>query len=187
MWNVRGRHALFLVAFIPLSVAAQEPTEPDPSSPVLGPGWSASPLERLLERSIDLELTPEQMERLQSAVERWNSASAEPLSTLQEGLEGIPQSLGEGRRQRRSPRGGARGGIGSLDEETRAEVREAMWRLRELRQEQMTTLREVLTEDQLQLLRREMRSAREGRPHRWGPDRPGPRRPGWTPRHRFPS
>lgn len=142
MWNVRGRPALVLVvlvALLPLSAAAQAPTDPDSSSPVLGRGWSASPLERLLERSVELELSPEQIERLNTEVERRNTASAE--------------------------------------------VREAMTQLRALRQEQMTIFREVLTEDQIQSLRREMRSARETRPDRWRSKHPGPRGPGWTPRH----
>ena len=153
MPNVRWHYALVLAALLPLAAAAQTIPENGPPSPTPREGWAASPLERVLARSGELTLTSEQVERLNAGVERWRIASAEPLAALRD--------VREGREARQG--------------------REAMTALRDLRQEQMTLLREVLTGEQLQSLQRERMSAREGRPGRWGTDRPGPRRPGGTP------
>jgi hypothetical protein len=122
---------LLLAPFLlPLPVGAQAPEARRP-----GP-WSASPLERILERAEALELTGGQEARLSEAVEAWKEGSAEPLAQLEA-------------------------------------AREARRRLMELRMDQMAALREILTEDQRQALRREMASERGPRWFRGG--RPGPR------------
>ncbi len=110
--------ATVLVA-VPLSVAAQTPTEAPP-----GPrgAWTTSPLERVLDRAESLELTAQQTERLTAALEAWRTASAEPLARL--------EALAAERRAALAA--------------TREERREAMEARREAQRQRMQERREAL-------------------------------------------
>jgi hypothetical protein len=96
----------------------------------------------------------------------------------------------EGMRERQGRHGMGSGGPGGApsvggpepDPEVQAELREAMAALRELRRDQVEVLQEVLTEEQLQLLREDRASLRGSRMWRGSAQHPGPRRPGRNPR-----
>lgn len=222
MISTRWNHAALFAVFLPLAAGAQAEHQHDVRDRAShARGWTASPLEAVLERSSALELTASQSDRLAGEVERWKAAAEDPLAVLgrhaqaraedrqargeamaerREAMSERREGMSERREAMRERRGAmredqGRHGMGSrgpgnapsvggpeLDPELRAELREAITTLRELRRGQVEVLREVLTEDQLQLLREDRSSLRGSRPWWGGAHHPGPRRPGRGPR-----